>query len=88
MSLRSVNSAPLRSPITQFELNYHPDYGLPTEMRVEVLRLVVVDKLPVKVAARLYRLHISTIYKWLADAGHPASKKVTEVTAHISNKDL
>lgn len=75
MSLRSVDSAPLRSPITQFELNYHPDYGLPTETRVEVLRLVVDWEVPVKEAARLYRLNISTIYKWLADAGRPASKK-------------
>lgn len=46
--------------------DYHPSYGLDDDTRAEVLRLVVVDKLPVKEAARRHRLHQSTVYKWLA----------------------
>ena len=46
--------------------DYHPAYGLDDNMRAEVLRLVVVDSLPVKEAARRHRLHPTTVYKWLA----------------------
>lgn len=46
--------------------DYHPAYGLDDTTRAEVLRLVMVDKLPVKVAARRHRLAKSTVYKWLA----------------------
>lgn len=45
--------------------DYHPAYGLDDTTRAEVLRLVMVDKLPVKVAARRSNLHQSTVYKWL-----------------------
>lgn len=45
---------------------YHPDYGLDDNTRAEVLRLVVVDGLSVKEAARRSKLHQSTVYKWLA----------------------
>lgn len=61
------------SPITQFELNYHPDYGLADSTRAEVLRLVKVDGLSVREAAARSKLHPTTVYKWLS---------------HISNKDL
>lgn len=49
-----------------FVPDYHPAYGLDDNTRAEVLRLVMVDKLPVKVAARHSKLHQSTVYKWLA----------------------
>lgn len=45
--------------------DYHPAYGLDDNTRAEVLRLVVVDKLPVKVAARRHRLHPTTVNRWL-----------------------
>lgn len=48
-----------------FVPDYHPAYGLDDNTRAEVLRLVMVDKLPVKVAARRSKLHQSTVYKWL-----------------------
>lgn len=46
--------------------DYHPQYGLDDTTRAEVLRLVMVDKLPVKEAAHRSKLHQSTVYKWLA----------------------
>ena len=48
--------------------DYHPCYGLADSTRAEVLRLVVVDGLPVREAAALRNLHYTTVYKWLADA--------------------
>lgn len=45
--------------------DYHPAYGLTDETRAEVLRLVVVDSLPVKEVARRHRLHPTTINRWL-----------------------
>ena len=48
-----------------FVPDYHPAYGLDDNTRAEVLRLVMVDKLPVKEAARRHRLAKSTVYKWL-----------------------
>jgi transposase len=56
------------NPITQFVLPYHPAYGLDDKTRVEVLRLVTVDRLPVKEAAARSNLGPSTVYKWLADS--------------------
>lgn len=55
-------------PITQFVLPYHPAYGLDDKTRAEVLRLVTVDRLPVKETAARFNLGQSTVYKWLADA--------------------
>lgn len=46
--------------------DYNPQYGLDDSTRAEVLRLVVVDGLPVKVAAARYNLHFTTVYKWLS----------------------
>lgn len=48
-----------------FVPDYHPQYGLDDNTRAEVLRLVMVDKLPVKVAASSHKLAKSTVYKWL-----------------------
>ena len=48
-----------------FVPDYHPAYGLDDNTRAEVLRLVVVDKLPVKVAATRHRLHPTTVNRWL-----------------------
>jgi hypothetical protein len=76
MSLRS-------DPITSFTLPFHPDYGLDNSTRVEVLRLVVDWKVSPMEAARLYKLHPSTVYKWLAAAGHPAPR-----FSHNTKKDL
>lgn len=45
--------------------DYHPQYGLDDNTRAEVLRLIIIDSLPVKEAARRHRLHQSTVYKWL-----------------------
>lgn len=63
--------------------DYHTDFGLADSTRAEVLRLVKVDGLSVKEAAARSKLHQSTVYRWLSHIN-----KVTEVTAHISNKDL
>lgn len=49
-----------------FVPDYHPAYGLDDNTRAEVLRLVLVDGLPVKEAAKRHRLAKSTVYKWLA----------------------
>ena len=65
-----------------FVPDYHPAYGLDDNTRAEVLRLVMVDKLPVKVAARRHRLAKSTVYKWLA-----AIKTTTNVVSS-AKKDL
>lgn len=48
--------------------DYHPAYGLPDSTRAEVLRLILVDGLPVKeaVARSPIKLSRSTVYKWLA----------------------
>ena len=46
--------------------DYHPSYGLADDTRAEVLRLVIVDGLPVKVAAARHNLNQSTVYKWLS----------------------
>lgn len=74
----------LRSdPITKFTLPYHPAYGLDDSTRVEVLRLVVDWKVPVKEAARLHRLDTSTIYKWLA-----AARRSAQTSTPISQKGL
>jgi hypothetical protein len=48
--------------------DYHPAYGLDDKTRAEVLRLVTVDRLPVKEAAARFNLGQSTVYKWLADS--------------------
>lgn len=48
-----------------FVPDYHPAYGLDDNTRAEVLRLVVVDMLPVKVAAAHHRLHPTTVNRWL-----------------------
>lgn len=48
-----------------FVPDYHPAYGLDDNTRAEVLRLIIIDSLPVKEAARRHRLHQSTVYKWL-----------------------
>lgn len=45
--------------------DYHPAYGLADTTRARVLCLVRVDKLPVKQAAAKYRLHPTTINRWL-----------------------
>ena len=63
------------SPITQFVLPYHPAYGLDDNTRVEVLRLVVDWEVKPVDAARIYNLGVSTVYKWLAAAGHRPKKQ-------------
>ncbi len=61
MSVKSDN-------ITKFTLPYHPQYGIPDTTRVEVLRAVVDWRITVKDAARIYKLHTTTVYKWLRAA--------------------
>lgn len=48
--------------------DYHPAYGLADSTRAEVLRLIIVDGLPVKeaVAKSPVKIGLSTVYKWLA----------------------
>lgn len=79
MSPRSNGS----DPITQFTLPYHPAYGLAGSTRVEVLRLVVDWKATPVEAARVHKISVSTVYKWLADARRSASGSTP-----ISQKDL
>jgi hypothetical protein len=76
MSLRS-------DPITSFTLPYHPEYGLDDSTRVEVLRLVVDWKATPVEAARVHKIGVSTVYKWLAAARRSASGSTP-----ISQKDL
>ncbi len=69
-------------PITQFVLPYHPAYGLDDKTRVEVLRLVVDWEVKPVDAARIYNLGVSTVYKWLAAAGHRRPKKHPSKRGH------
>lgn len=55
-------------PSSEFNLPYHPAYGLDNRTRVEVLRSVIHWKLQVKDAARIHKLSPSTVYRWVADA--------------------
>ena len=55
-------------PSSEFNLPYHPAYGLDNRTRVEVLRSVIHWKLTVKQAARIHKLNPSTVYRWVADA--------------------
>jgi transposase-like protein len=44
---------------------YHPDYGLTDELRREALRTA--DRESVAVAASMYRVNQSTVYRWRKD---------------------
>jgi transposase-like protein len=44
---------------------YHPDYGLTDELRREALRTA--DLVSVAVAASMYRVNQSTVYRWRKD---------------------
>ena len=44
---------------------YHPDYGLPDDLRREALRTA--DLVSVRVAASIYRVSETTIYNWRRD---------------------
>ena len=68
--------------ITKFVLPYHPAYGLDDDTRVEVLRLVVDWEVKPVDAARIYNLGVSTVYKWLAAAGHRRPKKQPTKKGH------
>jgi transposase-like protein len=70
------------NPITQFVLPYHPAYGLDDKTRVEVLRLVVDWQVKPAEAARIHNLGQSTVYKWLAAAGHRRPKKQPTKKGH------
>jgi transposase-like protein len=43
-------------------LQYHPDYGLPDEMRLKAVRDAQLTE--VKVSAQINRVSASSIYKW------------------------
>jgi hypothetical protein len=58
-------------PSSEFNLPYHPAYGLDNRTRVEVLRSVIHWKLTVKQAARIHKLSQSTVYRWVADVKKP-----------------
>lgn len=47
---------------------YHPDYGLTDELRREALRTA--DLVSVRVAASIYRVALSTVYRWRKAYGH------------------
>ena len=46
--------------------DYHPAYGLADSTRAKVLCLIIVDKLPVKQAAALNNVGLSTAYRWVS----------------------
>ena len=46
--------------------DYHPQYGLDDSTRARVLGLIILEGLPVKQAAALNNLHISTVYRWVS----------------------
>lgn len=46
--------------------DYHPDYGLADSTRARVLSLIILDNLPVKQAAALNNVGLSTAYRWVS----------------------
>ncbi len=46
--------------------DYHPDYGLDDGTRARVLSLIILDNLPVKQAAALNNVGLSTAYRWVS----------------------
>ena len=44
---------------------YHPEYGLPDDIRREALRTA--DLVSVRVAASIYRVSMRSIYNWRRD---------------------
>ncbi len=45
---------------------YHPAYGLDDSTRARVLSLIILDGLPVKQAAALNNVGLSTAYRWVS----------------------
>jgi transposase len=41
---------------------FHPDYGLPDDLRLEALRTA--DLVSVRMAASMYRVSTTSIYNW------------------------
>ena len=48
--------------MTNDQTTWHPDYGLPTERRLEALRYAETHS--VKDAAEVFNVDLSTIYYW------------------------
>jgi transposase len=46
--------------------DYHPSYGLADSTRARVLSLIILDSLPVKQAAALNNVGLSTAYRWVS----------------------
>ncbi len=46
--------------------DYHPSYGLADSTRARVLSLIILDSLPVKQAATLNNVGLSTAYRWVS----------------------
>jgi transposase len=46
--------------------DYHPAYGLDDSTRARVLSLIILDSLPVKQAAVLNNVGLSTVYRWVS----------------------
>jgi hypothetical protein len=46
--------------------DYRPAYGLDDSTRARVLSLIILDSLPVKQAAALNNVGLSTAYRWVS----------------------
>lgn len=46
--------------------DYHPQYGLDDSTRARVLGLIILEGLPVKQAAALSNVGLSTAYRWVS----------------------